>query len=76
MRSGIGGNLPAKQVSFQVSVNPDISQVGSYLNLLNESTLSGTDNYSGENLTQTASGVTSDITLDSSYIAGSGKVIK
>ncbi len=76
MRSNVGGNLPAKQVSFQVSAIPSLSQVGSFLSLINPATMTGTDSYSGESITQIAPAVTTDLVTDSGYANGEGKVVK
>ena len=76
MRSGIGSNYPAKDVYFQVSVTPSITNVGSEMNLLNESTISGIDAYSGARVGEVKNPVTTDITSDPSYVEDVGKVIK
>ncbi len=76
MRSGVGANLSAKTVSFQVSVTPSLSQVGTFLNLINQATIMGTDTYSAEALSEIQPAVTTDLTSDSGYQSGSGKVIR
>ncbi len=75
MRSGTGSNYPAKEVSFQVSVTPSISQVGQNLNLLNEATIGGLDAFSGARIGETKPPVTTNITSDPSYVEGIGKVV-
>jgi len=76
MKSGVGTNYPARGVSFQVSVVPSITQVGSEINLLNEATISGMDSYSGARLGEVKSPVTTNITSDPEYMDDIGKVIQ
>jgi len=76
MRYGVGNNLPARTVSFQVAITPSITQVGQELNLLNEATISGTDVYSGERIGEVKSPVTTTITSDPEYVDGVGIVVR
>lgn len=76
MRAGIGSTYPSKTASFQVSVTPSITQVGSEINLLNEATISGVDEFSGERVGGVKSAVTTNITSDPEYIDGIGKVVR
>ncbi len=76
MRSGIGTNYPARDVSFQVAITPSITQADSEINLLNEATISGTDAYSGARIGEVKSPVTTNITSDPEYVDDIGKVVK
>jgi hypothetical protein len=76
MKSGIGTNYPAKNVSFQVAITPSITQLGSEINLLNEATISGTDVFSGSRLGEVKGSVTTNITSDPEYIDGIGRVVR
>ena len=76
MKSSIGINYPAKTASFQVSVTPSITQLGTELNLLNEATISGTDAYSGARIGEVKSPVTTNITSDPAYVDDIGKVVQ
>lgn len=76
MRAGIGTSYPSRSVSFQVAITPSITQLGSEINLLNESTISGIDTYSNERVGEVKGAVTTNITSDPEYIDGIGKVIK
>ena len=76
LRAGVGTSYPSRSVSFQVSITPSITQVGSEINLINEATISGVDSSSNERVGEVKSAVTTNITSDPEYIDGMGKVIK
>ncbi|MFH0755600.1 MAG: hypothetical protein V1910_02980 [bacterium] len=76
MKSGLGVNFPAKEVSFQVAVMPSITQIGSEINLLNEATISGIDAFSGAKIGETKNSITTNITSDPEYVEGMGRVVK
>jgi len=76
MKSGVGVNSSARSVSFQVSITPSITQLGTEINLLNEATISGTDVFSGERIGEVKSPVTTNITSDPAYVDDIGKVVK
>jgi len=74
MRSGTGDSVPPQDVSFQVSVTPSVTQVGSNITLLNEATINGTDDYSGVAIGETEQAVTTDVTSDPNYVENIGNV--
>jgi len=74
MPANTGVNSEPREVSFQVAVTPSITQVGSTITLLNETTITGTDMYSGESMTATDPAITTDITSDPAYQGGIGVV--
>lgn len=76
MKSGVGASYPAKTVSFQVAITPSITQVNSEINLLNEATISGTDDYSQARLGEVKSPITTNITSDPAYVDNIGKVVR
>jgi len=76
LKSGVGSTYEARDVAFQVAVTPSLSQVGFNINLLGDSTVIGTDSYSLENISQTKSAVTTNITSDPEYFDGIGKVVQ
>ena len=76
MKSGVGTNYPARDVSFQVAITPSITQLGFEMNLLNEATISGTDVFSGVRLGEVKSSVTTNITSDPEYVDDIGKVVR
>ncbi len=78
MKSGIGpgGNSAPRDVSFQVSITPSITQVGSQVVLLNEAMISGIDAFSGARVGEIKNPVTTNITSDQEYSDGVGQVIR
>jgi hypothetical protein len=75
MQSGVGLNSSPRQVSFQVAVTPSITQVGQELNLLNESTIRGTDVFTGAVVGENKDIITTNITSDPAYVDDIGKVV-
>jgi len=65
-----------RQVSFQVSVLPSLTQIGSVLTLIGDSTLKATDTFTGVNLAAVADSLSTDIVNDSGYKYGQGVVVK
>jgi len=45
VKLGTGSKTPPKEISFQVALLPSINQVGNSLNLTNDVTITGTDNF-------------------------------
>ncbi len=76
MQANTGVSHSPREVSFQVSITPSITQVGSNITLLSEATISGTDAYSGEILNDTEPAVTTDIASDPAYQTDIGKVVQ
>jgi hypothetical protein len=76
MKSGIGDSYPAKEASFQVSITPSVTQVGSEVNLLNESTISAIDSFSGARIGEVKPGVSTKVTSDPEYMEDIGKVVQ
>ena len=74
IQANAGVSLRPRSVSFQVAITPSITQVGSIVTLLNQSTITGTDAYSGESLTATEPPVTTDVTSDPAYQTNVGIV--
>lgn len=46
--AGTGALVPKKEVSFQVSIKPQVNQVGQFFKLLNKAVLTGKDVFTGE----------------------------
>jgi hypothetical protein len=76
MKSGIGINSSAKEVSFQVSITPSITQVETEINLLNQATISGTDAYTRARIGEVKNPITTNITSDPAYVDDIGKVVR
>jgi hypothetical protein len=58
IKPGAGYTAPSRQASFQVAITPSTSQVGSIINLIGDSSLSGLDRFAQISLTASASAPT------------------
>jgi len=76
MKSGIGDIYPAKEVSFQVSITPSLSQLGSEVDLLNESTINAIDGFTGERISEVRPSVSTKVIADPEYREDIGKVVQ
>jgi hypothetical protein len=76
MQPGLGTNSPAREVSFQVSITPSLSQIGKDLNLINETTISGIDAFSGQRVGEVKPPTTTNIVSDPTYTKDIGKVTR
>lgn len=77
LSAGTGFANSPREVSFQVSLNPSTTQVGTAPTLLSEASASGDDTFAGV-IVQTASRspLTTDLTTDISFRPGQGNVVK
>lgn len=64
MENGVGVVSPAREVVFQVSITPQINQVGAKVDLLSASTLTGKDLFTGEAIKMTAKEKATDLYED------------
>ncbi len=64
VKAGSGVNIPAKEVAFQVSITPSLSQVGTYPILINDSIVSGVDDFTGATINYSRRSISSKITAD------------
>ncbi len=71
-----GGNLPARRISFQVSLLPSLSQVGKTPNLIESATLSGQDVFTGAVINRSVPPITTLISTDPNFINGQEKVVE
>ncbi len=76
MRSGLGSSYPAREVEFQVTLIPTVSQIGQSPDLISESLMTGVDSYTQGKLNFTSTKVTTELVFDNGYTIGSGKVVK
>jgi hypothetical protein len=77
LKAGTGYSGSPRQVSFQVSLSPSLSQVNSAPTLVGEVTASGDDNFVGQSVEVGARApLTTDLTTDISFKQGQGMVIK
>lgn len=68
--AGTGGALPAKQVSFQISLLPSLSQVNKPFNLTGPIILTGKDSFTGAIISLTASPVSTKLSSDPNFVGG------
>lgn len=76
LRSGTGLNSEPRQVAFQISVEPSLSQVGDAIVLLGPSYFSADDRYTGKQIQFNVPSVTSRFATDPMYREGEDKVVK
>ncbi|PIW76367.1 MAG: hypothetical protein CO001_01720, partial [Candidatus Portnoybacteria bacterium CG_4_8_14_3_um_filter_40_10] len=67
---------PVKRLVFKIGFTPSSSQVGQMIDLVSESTISGSDTFTGASLQGTARAIRSDLPDDSSIGYDGGKVIQ
>ncbi len=72
--TGISGN--PKRVYFMLEIIPSLSQVGKAPNLLGQTKAVGVDTFTGASLSAQWAPITTEAFNDSSYAAGSGKVVQ
>jgi hypothetical protein len=65
-----------KELSFQVSIRPSISQVGDQPVLLNGQSLRANDRFTGSLLQDSASAVTTELSKEMGYQFGNGEVVQ
>ncbi|MFC1645026.1 hypothetical protein ACFL08_03295 [Patescibacteria group bacterium] len=76
MENGTGVLNSPKEVIFQVSVTPEVNQIGDEMELLKETKLTGTDLFTGNEIDVTVAGETSQIMDDSKYRGVGLKVVQ
>ncbi|NTV41326.1 MAG: hypothetical protein HGA61_03585 [Candidatus Moranbacteria bacterium] len=76
MVAGLGTLSPPKEVEFQVGVTPQINQVGEMLKLVNESFFSGTDIFTGKEITVQNGAKDTQLIEDPGVKYEGGKVVK
>ncbi len=74
IKTNTGFTSAPRQVSFQVSILPSLSQVGTIPILMGDSTLKANDTYTNSALTSSADSVTTDIIDDPQFKSGWGVV--
>lgn len=72
--AGAGYSTDKRSVSFQVSLTPSVSQIGTAPVLVNTATLQGLDNFTSTALTDTAQAVTTRIFTDPNFQNGQDSV--
>ncbi|MFA6551895.1 MAG: hypothetical protein WCT19_00145 [Candidatus Paceibacterota bacterium] len=75
LKAGTGYDNTGREVAFQISFTPSQSQIGATPNLVNETTGSGTDKFTGTGImSNVRSALTTSLVNDSGYSSGSGVV--
>ncbi len=70
------GNSKRRQVAFQISLNPNITQVDQVPILINQSSFSAQDDFTGETLKSNLGSLTTVFVDDPSFKSGDEKVVK
>lgn len=74
LQAGAGILWPAKQVSFQISLVPSLSQIGSAPVLVSDIILEGKDIFTGNIINEDAPNLTTILTSDPQFKSSEGKV--
>ncbi|MFH0846396.1 MAG: hypothetical protein V1851_03305 [Patescibacteria group bacterium] len=75
MKAGDGFSTSAKEVSFQISLTPSLSQLGSEPVLVNNLVLEGVDTFTGQKITYPLRDITTRISTDPIYSVGVEDVV-
>ena len=67
--AGAGYTAPPREVAFQVGLTPSVSQVGSIVTLINETRLSGTDQFTETSVGDARPALSTALTTDPSFRA-------
>lgn len=62
--TGVGYSIPKKEVAFQVSISPSLSQAGQTPILVNQASLQASDSFTGQTITDGATAVTTYLFTD------------
>ena len=76
IKTDTGYSSAPRKVSFQVSILPSLTQIGTVPTLVGDSTLKATDTFTNAALTAVANSLSTDIVSDPQYKYGEGVVIK
>jgi hypothetical protein len=74
VEAGTGDSLPTRQLYFQVSLLPSLSQVGNPVNLTREVTLTGKDLFTGVEISRSVSAGTTNLSADPVFDFGDEEV--
>lgn len=66
--------MPPYELIFQVAATPSINQVGNYMELIEETTFSATDKFTGQTIELKANPITTELRSDPTVQFGEGKV--
>ena len=74
IRAGSGYNLPIRQVSFQISITPSLSQVGTIPNLIGVATLTSRDTFTNTSVSNTVKEGSTVLSTDPGFKLGNAAV--
>ena len=74
--AGAGYSSPVRQVSFQVSLLPSVSQVGASPIIMNEMKIEGIDRFTNTSLSLTKPAMTTRLTTDPAFRSGDETVVR
>jgi hypothetical protein len=74
IKAGTGLTYYPREVSFNLSFTPSLSQVGEAPEILGQATITGTDSFTNTEVGETKAHVTTEIVTDPNYEPGKGKV--
>lgn len=73
--AGTGSASPAREIFFQVSLLPSVSQIGTTPVLINAATMSGKDSFTGIQVGGTSDSLSTDLSSDPYFKFDSGQVV-
>lgn len=76
LSSGTGFSNALREIQFQVSLTPSLSQVGTTPTLVSSIVFSGFDTVAGKDVTLSAQALTTNMPSDPAFIQGDGIVVK
>ncbi len=76
IRSGTGYSTPARSVAFQVGLSPSITQVGSTPVLVQDASLSATDEVTGSTVEAQEEALTTELVTDPGFESGQERVVE
>jgi hypothetical protein len=72
---GTGYSSPAKEVAFQVSLRPSLSQSGTTPIIINNQSLNGTDGFTGQAITTSDSTLNTNLANEPTYVYGQDRIL-
>ena len=73
---GTGITGTSKEVAFQVAIKPSLSQLNTFPSIINEATLTGHDDFANVDVRSKKGALTTALTADQQFKAGSGAVVE
>ena len=74
--AGTGQNIPAREVYFQVSITPSLSQLGQSVRLTNKTGFQAMDSFTNTVIVKEADAVTTELTNDPNFGYGDQQVVE